>query len=277
MKIAGTVILYNPDESIYKNIESYIYGIDVLIIVDNSEDINESLINKLNQNFSNIIYKKNKKNLGIAKALNIACNEALERKCDWLLTMDQDSFFNNFNSYKEFLYSKYYYSHMVAIIAPVWHNVDKMNSSQKIEEKEVSIVITSGNFLNLSLFNNIGGFNEKLFIDEVDHDYCLSARSLNYKIIELNGVVLNHSLGDTINGIGQHNYIRRYYITRNSLYMWKKYRKVSKRYSFFATFKALKKSIKKVIKLEENKLLKIKSIILGIFDFLRNKYGKRDF
>ena len=36
--------------------------------------------------------------------------------------------------------------------------------------------MTSGNLLNLKIAEKIGDFEEKLFIDEVDHDYCYRIR-----------------------------------------------------------------------------------------------------
>lgn len=55
LSIAGVVILYNPDESVYKNISSYAPYIQKLYIIDNSEHTNENLLSKIIPH-SNIIY-----------------------------------------------------------------------------------------------------------------------------------------------------------------------------------------------------------------------------
>lgn len=47
LSIAGVVILYNPDESVYKNISSYAPYIQKLYIIDNSEHTNENLLSNI--------------------------------------------------------------------------------------------------------------------------------------------------------------------------------------------------------------------------------------
>ena len=93
MKIDGVVALYNPDESIIKNINSYINDIDKIYIIDNSETKNHELINKIVTISDKCIYIDNNGNQGIANALNVGAKLAIENGCDWLLTMDQDSSF----------------------------------------------------------------------------------------------------------------------------------------------------------------------------------------
>ena len=93
--ICGVTVLYNPTEEIFENINSYLKELDKLYIVDNSEEKNEKLKNKFIEFSSKIKYIKLNGNEGIAKALNIAKNKAIKEDYDWLLTMDQDSKFEN--------------------------------------------------------------------------------------------------------------------------------------------------------------------------------------
>lgn len=92
MKLAGVVVWYNPSKKDIKNIDSYIKAVDKLYIVDNSENgSNESKIPKFKE--SRVYIPK--ENLGIAKALNIACYKAIKEKYKFILTMDQDSCFKS--------------------------------------------------------------------------------------------------------------------------------------------------------------------------------------
>src|SRR5579884_3859385 len=95
-ELAGTITLYQPDQNkITQNILSYLSYIDCLYVIDNSdqyEKLNDSVLNFFNQN-PKIKYIKNQKNEGVAKALNIGVNEAAE-EYEWLMTMDQDSYFD---------------------------------------------------------------------------------------------------------------------------------------------------------------------------------------
>jgi rhamnosyltransferase len=273
--ICGVTVLYNPTEDIFENINSYLYGLDKLYLVDNSEKEDEKLKDKFINLSSKIEYIKMNGNEGIAKALNVAKNKAIEEKFDWILTMDQDSKFenNNFNRMLDLV--KKYFNKEIAIFSPLhkFFNEQKINTkNEEIEERER--IITSGNLLNLKIAQEIGNFEEKFFIDEVDHDYCYRIREKKYKIIVFNNIILNHKLGNIkkskfFSSTTNHNYIRRYYITRNKLYMVKKYPFLKKRY-----IKEILRDTKKIILLEKDKIKKLKMIYLGIKDFKNNITGK---
>ncbi len=269
--ICGVTVLYNPDKEVLENIKSYLKGLDKLYLIDNSEKENEELRNKFIEFSSKIEYIKMNGNEGIAKALNIAKNKAIEENFEWLLTMDQDSRFEK-NAFFEMLdLVKKYFKENIAIFSPFHKIVNSTLTDKEIEEKD--IVMTSGNLLSLKLAKKIGDFEEKFFIDEVDHDYCYRIKKQNYKIVVLNKIILNHNLGNikkyrfftTTN----HNYIRRYYITRNKLYMIKKYSFLKNKY-----LKEILKDTVKIILVEKDKRKKLKMIYLGIKDFKSNITGK---
>lgn len=269
--ICGVTVLYNPDKEVLENIKSYLKGLDKLYLIDNSEKENEELRNKFIEFSSKIEYIKMNGNEGIAKALNIAKNKAIEENFEWLLTMDQDSRFEK-NAFFEMLdLVKKYFKENIAIFSPFHKIVNSILTDKEIEEKE--IVMTSGNLLNLKIAQKIGDFEEKFFIDEVDHDYCYRIKKQNYKIVVLNKIVLNHNLGNIKKykffSVTNHNYIRRYYITRNKLYMIKKYSFLKNKY-----LKEILKDTVKIILVEKDKTKKLKMIYLGIRDFKKNITGK---
>jgi len=287
-KLSAAVILYNPDENMYENILSYALYVTQLIIVDNSTLHNKKLIRKLQDKLPNLIYINNQANLGIATALNIACEKAIECHSDWILTMDQDSRFLNFPAYIQCL-EKLDNTDNIAILAAntMWNTENVIEKTNCIYEEKF-IVITSANFLNLKLFHTIGKFEEKLFIDMVDHDYCLRAQINNFKILFFENIIVNHSMGNLfqrknlitgkIRNKIEHNPQRVYYIIRNYLYTWKKYSK-----KFPQEFNLLKMlniffihDITKIILYEDKKGQKIYAKFLGLTHFIFNKYGKYD-
>ena len=90
MKVAGIVTLYNPDNEVKKNIESYLSDLDKLYIIDNTPNKdNKQVIPSSNK----IVYLPQDDNVGVATALNIGAKKAINDKYNWLLTMDQDSIF----------------------------------------------------------------------------------------------------------------------------------------------------------------------------------------
>lgn len=286
-KICATVILYNPDNSIIDNINSYINDVSKLFIVDNSETQNRQLIEQLLKTYSNIEYINNHENLGIATALNIACDRAIELDMKWILTMDQDSRFIDFSSFLNCFKSIIQTNKNIGIVAAN-HIGDTSFTPQSQEcsfiEKEV--VITSGNIINLQYFNEVGRFDDKLFIDMVDYDFSNKIILNKLKIYLLKNHYIIHHIGEVfqrknlitrkVKSKIEHNAQRVYYITRNRLYLSTIYSKsFPKEYNFLKTFNLLfVHDVTKILLYEDTKMRKIRAKILALTHFFQNKYGK---
>ena len=66
----------------------------------------------------------------------------------------------------------------------------------RIYWQPVRRLITSGNIINVKNALAIGGFNEELFIDEVDYDICYRGTEMNLAVFECTeGIYLRHSVG----------------------------------------------------------------------------------
>lgn len=276
--IAAVVVLFNPDKNIVKNINSYIDFVEKIYLVDNSNFSNENLFKDLPFKHK-LQYVLNNGNLGIAKALNIGCEFAVKHGMKWVLTMDQDSIFINLN---DGIINQIYKmkDESVALYYPNYL-IDGIIYDKYIKEKDNPIVaMTSGNLINLIIYEKVNGFEDKLFIDYVDVDYCLKLKKNGYKIQNLPAATLKHELGNSNYKsffsftviVTNHSSLRRYYITRNRLYVTKKYRYISN--VFYQTEKRVFiNDILKIIFFEEDKFSKIKSIIKGYLDYKNNKYG----
>ncbi|MBN2676306.1 MAG: glycosyltransferase, partial [Alphaproteobacteria bacterium] len=233
--LAATVILYNPDIPVLSNILSYLDYVKRIYVIDNS-DIKNTLILELLSSYPKIVYIDNDGNQGIAHALNRGADAAILEGFEWLLTMDQDSSFDSimltqyFHCWKNHLHKNH-----IAVFSPV-HTIleDHSLSSPSCDTIQKLHVMTSGNILNLKIFQDLKGFNEALFIDEVDHEYCLRSNLKGYSILEFPNISLRHNLGEPvlIYRHGQtiesstHSPKRFYYIARNRLYMWKTYHRL---------------------------------------------------
>jgi len=280
MKIAACVILYNPTITDVTNMFTYTDNVGKLYIMDNSEkDSHENLLH----NIHNYEYFYKAENFGIAHQLNNACKKAIEDGFDLLLTMDQDSFFSDTNL-KNYIdqVSKFETIDSVATFGLEYNSNDLDLVKKYIE---VDHVITSGCIVNLKLFEKIGGFDDNLFIDYVDTEYCYNALSKGYTNIRFTNVLLNHSLGEikkrkalssfylkskrrTI-----HSNIRIYYMWRNLLYMEKKYGKLFPKY-IQTLKKRQKKYIFRCINYSDNAWEAIKMYLKATKDFKNNKMGK---
>jgi rhamnosyltransferase len=93
------------------------------------------------------------------------------------------------------------------------------------------------NLVHLPSWQAIGPFDESLFIDGVDHDYCLRARLGGYGVYEWPQSRLSHALGDLHplpswlfalhrhkkSGISFHKPYREYFEFRNNLWLLRRY------------------------------------------------------
>ena len=278
--LAAVLVLYNPDFKLLENIKSYIPYVKILYVIDNSDlSSNESLFEDFT--FSNKLkYVYNGDNLGIAKAINIGCQMAINDGFTWTLTMDQDSKFLNFNNQViDYIFSNK--NRRIALYYPKYLVESVEYDKGCKEDNKLIAVMSSGNIINLNIYSEINGFENKLFIDFVDIDYCLKLKKEGYQIVKMPNVILSHELGQTERKsflwfnpiVTNHSSIRRYYITRNRLYTMNKYKKVSSVF-YNMEFRSFFNDIFKIILFENQKLSKFISVFKGIFDYKRNKYGK---
>ena len=233
MSFAAGIVLFNPDnERVYLSINAILAQVDLLILVDNGSDNNEFIEGLANDD--KIILIKNGRNFGIAKALNQMCERALSLGYSWILTLDQDSICPS-NLLEGF--SRYVEDRNLGIICPRFEiniALNKVITKSDTPNEFVDFCITSASLTNLFVWEKVGGFNEWLFIDCVDYDYCMKLRIAGYKIFMVNNLVIDHCVGTpTIRKLpfGQkivlynHSTFRNYYIVRNNIYFVRKYRK----------------------------------------------------
>jgi len=269
--LAGVVILYNPDAKVLTNIQTYIDEIDILYVVDNSDVVNNNLVEALKK-MDKIRYIHFNENMGIAYPLNFILSNA--RDYEFLLTMDQDSCFkpNMMKKYKENILIWADKDASIAVFA-----ADNTGLIHKTAYHFEQRVMMSGNVLKIAVAQLAGGFNESLFIDEVDHEFCYRVRKLGYKILIFYDIKMEHHLGNITGhniwpgyfNTTNHCGIRRYYMARNMLYVMNEYPEVKWQY-----FKDFIKMVIKIILSENNKLEKIKYIIKGMQDYKHEKFGK---
>lgn len=281
MKVAAVVVLYNPDNDVQKNIESYAKSVDIVYAVDNSIENNA-------EKFANekIVYISNGSNMGIAYALNVGAKRAVDDGYEWLLTMDQDSCFDDVgvDKMKQFLCdskngeNEYNYD-KIGLITPFHRTM--FNENEKPEGIDSpAVVMTSGNIISLKAYQEIGGFKDWMFIDAVDFEYCLNLRDHKYDIWRLTYIELKHNLGNVVfKDIGKkhmyslnHSAMRRYYIVRNRHYFYDMYHE---RWPDFCNAEKGRTSREaaKILLCEKQKFKKLFAMLRGYIDYKRGVKG----
>ncbi|MBL7555573.1 MAG: oligosaccharide flippase family protein [Bdellovibrionaceae bacterium] len=284
------IVSFNPEPVLKDTIHFLKKQFSRIIIVDNGSDImgRETLkdIQDAHAAFGvQVIY--NKENYGISKALNQGFDIARKDDYKWVLTFDQDSRpHDNYLEMGQDILGSYTHPESVAMITPTLFEeqlkaVIPYNKKPKEKCVTARLAITSGAITRVDSFFAVKGYNESLFIDYVDFDFCFRLRHSGHTILESNALHLNHQLGKSqkhdflfTNFITtHHNEIRRYYITRNRFYMYKKYFILETDW-VIEDFMNFFKDFLKILIAEKQKSAKMKSILMGIRDFSLSRYGK---
>lgn len=287
-RVCAVIVTYNCGESFLNTINSVENQVDKIVIVDNGSKYSTiKMLEKLREE-KNVELILCGDNLGIAAALNKGVRYSLENKYQWVMTLDHDSNLKD---------------DMVEKLLESYHNLDKdkqqnvvsllpryielgLDVEEQLNKEQEAIKyidggITSGNLVNRKAFEEVGLFDEKLFIDFVDYDFCFRIREKGYDIVEIRDAILFHRIGETKSGkffhkkvsATNHSPLRRYYITRNRMYCWRKYRDIVPNEIKFDKSCAIKETVK-ILLYEEEKLTKIKMIFKGIKDSKNNNFGK---
>lgn len=270
MRIPVGLVLFNPDiERLKENLNSIVQDAGGIFIVDNGSN-NLAEIKKLLCNYNNIHFFANEKNEGIAKALNQLCEKALEQKYDYLITLDQDSVCppNMIEEYKKIAVDR-----SIGLVCPVIH--DRNHELEKLiysdSYTELDRCITSASMVTLKAWKEVNGFDESMFIDGVDFDFCDRIRKKNYKIIRVNSVILLHEIGHIQVRkfllwkvrVKNHPAFRKFYIARNTIYLARKQK------SFLCYTKSYLQVLKQagiVLLYETDKMTKLSMIMKGTIE-----------
>jgi rhamnosyltransferase len=93
---------------------------------------------------------------------------------------------------------------------------------------ECDFLISSGTLVPLDAYAAIGAFEEALFIDSVDREWCFRARDRGFVLEGVCAAQLDHRLGDRRRGVANgfelvvHSPVRLYYMTRNRLLLYQR-------------------------------------------------------
>jgi rhamnosyltransferase len=291
--LASITIWYNPENlgenTALKNILTYSGFFRQIYIVDNSPGDNNALARQI----PNSRYIPNFNNLGIARALNQGCEVAMKDGYAWVMTMDQDSSWDNKNLsiYLNETNRIYQMDSLAVSFSPdTVHQIEihsilgsvknkilnKNKISETIEKKDfeyVDRVICSGNIINLKIWRDVNCFNDALFINDVDYDFCYRIIQNGYKIAKLHNCQMFHVDGEPKRTFFPHAFWyhkeRIYYSIRNKYFILKNYPEFAYKHRYMASIRRI--ILEKLFFLEFSDL---RYIIRGISDGKKNKLGK---
>jgi rhamnosyltransferase len=283
--ICAVVVTYFPDEGFSNRLSRIYMQVGHVIVVDNASD--EETFEHVQTVVSDlgIDVIRNSENLGIATALNQGARLALEKEYDWTLFLDQDTIpAQNMVPMLTRAYDEFPGKNHLAIIGSSYAQDLRSDSCASTARSWVKskIVITSGSLVSLKVLSIVGFFRDEFFIDCVDLDFCLRARSMGFEIIEVTQPVMQHFIGHATahrllfaeTETSNHAPWRWYYMTRNHMalvreYLWKDPAWV---------LKAVDKRIRRILLMlffEKSRIMKMKYLTIGLYDDIRGRFGRR--
>ena len=159
MKILAVVVAYHPDpELLRRNLDSFADGVDHVLLWRNSP---------LECDHPKVELAGDCTNQGVGAALNAALAHAVRNGFDWLLTMDQDSCWEDFEAFR----------------AAVLQRSEPALYGPRINDEALSapfqpsdFLITSGMLVPVAVLDRLQGWRKDFRVDALDVDLVMRAR-----------------------------------------------------------------------------------------------------
>ena len=246
--VCAVIVTYFPDSGLLQELLASIAGqVEAVVIVDNTPSPGapglEAMLAATHPLASHTIRFGN--NRGIAAAQNAGIAWAIERGYGYVLLLDHDSvpdagMAGKLRDVAEHLLAN---DVTLAAVGPRYVNPasGRMARIQQIGALRVrlsscpeqpadavvrcDVLISSGTLIPVRSIEAIGNLEESLFIDGVDHEWCLRARGRGYSCHIACGAVMRHHLGAGVvrywfgrwRHAPVHSPARHYYMLRNAL------------------------------------------------------------
>jgi len=209
----GVIVTFFPDVDFPARVVAIASQVTPLLIIDNTTDpAARERVRRIAANLG-AEYLPQPSNRGIGAALNIGFANLRARGFSAAVVFDQDS--TPQPGCASALVSCAADDDNQAVVGSNWFDEVRPNHRARhltphpwlplifrrveaIQEdlSSVTFVITSGSWFNLKIWHSLGGFDETLFLDLVDVDYCLRVRLLRRTVAVATAAHLAHNRGN---------------------------------------------------------------------------------
>ena len=248
-RILGLIVTYNPDNDLLLRVlQRLLPQVDTVVVVDNgSASSPGSVLSLVEDDKVRLILLAS--NLGLATAQNRGIQWARDTGFSHIVFFDQDSLAEPglVDALMQGLQELEESGVPVAAVGPV--HIDPRSGTpssfvlfpglRPIREScrsekgaiETDFLLSSGTLIPVTSFSRIGLFEDDLFIDLVDTEWCFRARSRGYRLYGVCRARLHHLLGDDVTRIWfgrwrnvyhHKNPLRHYYTVRNHIVLYRR-------------------------------------------------------
>jgi GT2 family glycosyltransferase len=300
ISVAAVTVAYNAVTELPYQLEALsrqTFPLQDIIVVDNAST--DGTVEMLAKRFSHVTVLSMSENLGIGGGLAAGMTyAALEKKYDWVWTFDQDSVPSE-NALEELLdaFKSLGCSQSVGIVAALpinpgtldcyypllWKDGFVKPSAEQMRQPIwfADLVISSGCMVRRDVVEKVGLPRTDFFIDFVDFEYCLRARSKGFKLAIVTSAKFAHEIGKS-RRIRLPGYcrmwpiqppFREYYMSRNLAYAawWLYPTSATKRF----VMAHLARHAAGVMLFGANKLVCLQKMAQGFWDGRRASLGIR--
>ena len=285
--VCAIIVSYNPPAALYRNVLSLAGQVRSVLIIDNnsSPEFRGVLYRVQDLPYTEVVWSE--ANAGVGAALNRGVRRALELGLPWVLTLDQDSHAGEgFVASLLQAYTEHPDRETIGLVAPRYREETSGFFHDELPEDAAENAIIessmmSGNLVRTEVAAQVGFYDEELFIDYVDHEFCLRLGRHGFRVLESRGSILEHNLGrmsrKTLAGVTlattNHGPLRRYYNARNRILVYRTYGRwvpgwMARDIRGFAV------DMVKILLLEQDRGAKFLSIARGIWHGITGKRGR---
>lgn len=227
----AVVVTYHPDAGLEERLAAVRGLVASAVVVDNgSDDADVARLRRAVEDWPALRVVLNGENCGVARALNQGVLAALAGGAAWVLTFDQDS-----HPDPDFL------SELAAVVCTqsdplrlaavgAWYGGER-GATPHGAFAPVGAVITSGSLFPASSLRALGPFDEALFIDLVDIEFCIRARQAGFYFLRSVAPLMRHSIGHATTHrlpwgstrTFNHPPMRHFYAARNTVVVARRY------------------------------------------------------
>ncbi|MEO5316152.1 glycosyltransferase [Pseudarthrobacter sp. CC12] len=241
-RVVAVISAFHPPQDLPARVKDLNEQVVHTVVVDDGSDLdrNDIVLRALEDLGCTVL--RMPVNVGIAAALNAGIQAAFEAwSPDFIVTLDQDSALDA--GYVAAALATYaeaeangIHGGLVSARSHNGHNVPLLR--KRVRFPEAFDPLQSGAVIPVSTFKTVGMLDERLFIDCVDSEFNLRVRSHGLATLVGKDCNMTHALGQaqpmmlfgwhvTVLGVKRHVHshapFRVYYMTRNSIYLWRQY------------------------------------------------------
>ena len=193
-RTAAGIVTYNPDLQTLKScVESVMGQVDEVLLYDNGSQ-NEADVATMLDGYPTVSLTAAGENRGLAVGLNALVRQARLDGAQAILLLDQDTCATDGIVREEV-------SQLggdVALVCPQVYDrnaEDEFKLFQDSRIEDITFGITAGSMLSCEAHESVGGYDERFFVDLVDHELCFHLRHDGWRVVRDKAATLLQELG----------------------------------------------------------------------------------